>query len=201
MRQFSSNSNRVMALDDPWFFSESRFRSISLERIDGIWPNFGYALMLTRSRLGLLRINFHKFITELWPLIDVRILFPLNILRTNWWILTKICICIDIDKGLLHDNFCKFITVLWPLIDDRILFLLNILRTNLWTLAKFCICIDTDIEVGIFTNLQQSCGPWLMSEFHFRLISWEQIDGIWPNFAYALILTRSWLGFLGVSFC
>ena len=35
-------------------------------------------LILTRSRLGLLHINFWKLIT-LWPLIDVIILFPLNI--------------------------------------------------------------------------------------------------------------------------
>ena len=41
------------------------------------WPSI-YALILTRSRLGL----FLTFV--LWPLIDVRILFPLNILRTKW---------------------------------------------------------------------------------------------------------------------
>ena len=95
-RQFSSDSNRVMALDDWWYLSEFCFRSISWEWIYGIWPNFAYALILTRSRLGLLCIHFCKFITELWPLIDVRISFPLNILRTSWWNLTKFCIYIDI---------------------------------------------------------------------------------------------------------
>ena len=52
---------------------------------DGIWPDFEYALILTRStcRFELLRVSFHKLITELWPLIDVRILFPVSILRTN----------------------------------------------------------------------------------------------------------------------
>ena len=44
------------------------FRSIAWEQIDGIWPNFAYALMLTRSSLGLLHVNFRKFTTELWPL-------------------------------------------------------------------------------------------------------------------------------------
>ena len=47
--------------------------------------------------------HFHTFVTELWPLIDVRISFrssfPLNILRkkkrSNF---TKFCICIDIDN-------------------------------------------------------------------------------------------------------
>ena len=30
--------------------------------------NFGYALILTRSRLGLLGDNFCQFVTELWSL-------------------------------------------------------------------------------------------------------------------------------------
>ena len=34
--------------------SEFRFCSISLEQIDRISPHFYYALMLTRSKLGLL---------------------------------------------------------------------------------------------------------------------------------------------------
>ena len=41
---------------------------------------------------------FGQFLTELWPLIEVRILFMLNILWINLWILIKFCICIDIDK-------------------------------------------------------------------------------------------------------
>ena len=42
--------------------------------------------------------NFGKFATELWPLIDVRIKFLLNILKTNRPIKTKFCIHIIIDK-------------------------------------------------------------------------------------------------------
>ena len=76
----------------PWF--RLRFRSISWEQIDGIWPNFVHVLILTISRLGLLCVNFRKFIIELWPLIDFRISFPLNILRTNWWNVTKFCLYI-----------------------------------------------------------------------------------------------------------
>ena len=45
-----------------------RFRSISWERIDGIWPNLTYALMLTRSRMRCWSVNFHQIVTELWPL-------------------------------------------------------------------------------------------------------------------------------------
>ena len=48
--------------------------------IDGIRPNFAYALMLTRSRLGLLCVSFCEYTTQLWPLVIDKILFPLNIL-------------------------------------------------------------------------------------------------------------------------
>ena len=43
-------------------------------------------------------LNFSKFATELLPLIDVRIEFLLNILKTNRPIKTKFCIHIIIDK-------------------------------------------------------------------------------------------------------
>ena len=46
-------------------------------------PRFVYALMLTRSGLGFLHLNFFQFIIELRPVIDVKILFLLNILSTN----------------------------------------------------------------------------------------------------------------------
>ena len=42
--------------------------------------------------------NFGKFATELLPLIDLRIEFLLNILKTNGLIKTKFCIHIIIDK-------------------------------------------------------------------------------------------------------
>ena len=42
--------------------------------------------------------NFGKFATELRPLIDVRIEFLLNILKTNGPFKTKFCIHIIIDK-------------------------------------------------------------------------------------------------------
>ena len=69
------------------------FRSISWEQIYQIPQN----LHIHWYWLDL-GINFHKFITDLWPLIDVGISFPINFFRTNWQNLTKFCICIDIDK-------------------------------------------------------------------------------------------------------
>ena len=93
--------------------SEFHFHSISWEQIDGIRQNFAYAWILTRSRFGLLHINFCKFLTELWSLVDVRISFPLNMLRMNWWNLAK----------FLHMHWCWqhlgwncYTSVLWHLL-------------------------------------------------------------------------------------
>ena len=68
----------------PWFTPKFRFRSISWELTDIFSPNFIYAFILTRSSSGLLYVIFHVFVPELWPFIYAKILFPLNILSTNW---------------------------------------------------------------------------------------------------------------------
>ena len=57
-----------------------------------------YAFILTGSSLGLLAFVFCLFVTELWPLIYVRISFSLNILSKNGHILTELYITIYIDK-------------------------------------------------------------------------------------------------------
>ena len=66
--------------------------------MDRILQSFAYALILTRSRFGLLPAIFRKFVTESWPLIDVRFSFQFNISRKNGQNLIKFYICIDIDK-------------------------------------------------------------------------------------------------------
>ena len=48
--------------------SQFHFHSISLEQIDRILPNFVYAFILTRSRLGLLHIIICTLVIELWHL-------------------------------------------------------------------------------------------------------------------------------------
>ena len=59
-----------------------------------------------------MRIIFGQFLTELWPLIDVRILFMLNILWINLWISRQ-----DVDTEWLNNIFRSFSTELWPMID------------------------------------------------------------------------------------
>ena len=63
-------------------------------------------LQVTRTCMkAWMSSNFGKFATELRPLIDVRIKFLLNILKTNSPIKTKFCIHIIIDK--IYVVICK----------------------------------------------------------------------------------------------
>ena len=85
---------------------------LDLEQMDRILPDFVYAFILTRSRFGLLHIIFLTFAAELWPLIDIRIWFPLNILIRNGRNLTSFCVYIDIDKNIkveigMHNFFAN----------------------------------------------------------------------------------------------
>ena len=63
--------NRVMVLDLCQNF-------ISTHYLENKWIEFHQicAFILTISRLGLLPVMFCLFLTELWPLIGVRIFFP-----------------------------------------------------------------------------------------------------------------------------
>ena len=95
--------------------SECHFCSVFWGQIDRMWQNLAYTLILTTSRLGLLNINFRKFITELWSLIDVWISFPRNILKTNRWNLTKFRI-----KHLYWEDGWDYYTTLFLQILNRL---------------------------------------------------------------------------------
>ena len=64
--------------------------------------------------------NFGKFATELQPLIDVRIKFLLNILKTNRPIKTKFCIHIIIDK--IYKNITIYCTHVVSTVSNQIRF-------------------------------------------------------------------------------
>ena len=67
--------------------------------------------ILTRSTLGLSQIIFRTFVPELWPLNYSKISFPLNILRTNGQILTKLYLTIYTDKiyvGIVSGHLSQF---------------------------------------------------------------------------------------------
>ena len=151
---------------------------------------------------GIVNLFFRKFARELRSLIDVRIWFLLNILRTNWQNKTKFCIHIIIDKiyvGIVNSCFsqiCNRVTALdscqnlvfTQYLENKLTKCDHILYTHyhwldlcLWYKSLF------------FANLQQCYGPWLTSEFGFYSMSWEGIDGMRPNFAYTSSLTKSML--------
>ena len=96
--------------------SEFCFRLISWEQIDGFWWNFVYAVLWLAHEI------FLNFSTELWPLIDVKILFM------HWYIWSMLL--------LIHIIFPNYSTELWPLIDFRIMFMLIILWNKLVDLIK-----------------------------------------------------------------
>ena len=68
-------------------------------------------LQVTRTYMkAWMSSNFSKFATELRPLIDIRILFLLNILKMNRPMKTKFCIHIIIDKiyvGIVNRCFSQ----------------------------------------------------------------------------------------------
>ena len=78
----------------------------------GAWDGLRYFIV------ALPEPSINNFATELRPLIDVRILFLLNILRTNRQIETKFCIHIIIDKinicivNLCFSQICNRVTFL-----------------------------------------------------------------------------------------
>ena len=61
------------------------------------WILITFCICIDKYKIHVVAIIFGQFLTESWPLIDVRILFVLIILWINMWISIKFCISIDID--------------------------------------------------------------------------------------------------------
>ena len=152
-----------MALDWCQNFVSSQDLENELMEFD---QNFAYALILTRSRLGLFRVNFfHKFITELWPLIDVRISFLLNVLRTNWWNLTKFWIYIDTDTIWIGIVSCQFSQTYYRVmaldwcqnfVSDQYLENKLMEFDHILHIPLYCEGLGWDCYKSIFANLYQS---------------------------------------------
>ena len=114
-------NNRVMALD--WYknvFFLNIFRT-------NVWLLLKFCICIDKYKIHDVfnARYFSQFLTELWSLIDVRILFMLSILWINLRISIKFCVCIDIERcrfGWLNNIFGSFSTELWPLIVVEISF-------------------------------------------------------------------------------
>ena len=147
-------NNRVMALDwckNLFFLSIFRTNGWILIKFCICIDKYKIPLINTRSMLFLMHNIFGQFLTMLWPLINVRIFFMINILWINLWISIKFCICIVTDKMQIW-----MIEQYFLFIFNRVMALdwcWNFLWTNWWILIKFCKCIDTDkMEIRTITN-------------------------------------------------
>ena len=67
-------------------------------------------IIIDKIYVVIVNCHFRKFATELRPLIDVRIQFLFNILRTNRLIETKFCTDLIIDKIYVGIVDCHFYT-------------------------------------------------------------------------------------------
>ena len=97
-----------------------------------IFTNFIYALMLTRSSLGLLHVIFHKFLPELHVYSHnfVSAQYPENKSTEIHQVLYMQSYWQDLSWNYNLFFFFIFITMSWLLIDVRILFLLNVFRSS-----------------------------------------------------------------------
>ena len=139
-------------------------------------------------------------------------LFPDSYWSSFWPIFFKLCTDIDI-----REEWFGIANGLNSFINNRVMaldwcknvFFLNVFRTNGWILIKFCICIDKyKIHVvsnayyflSIFNRVLTELWPLIVVRFCLCLISCELICAFWPNFVYALILTRCRFGWLNSIF-
>ena len=135
--------------------------------------------------------------TELWPLIDVRNWFLLNILRMDWQNFIKFCIHFIIEKiyvAMVKHHFCKFATELQPLIDIRNWFLLNILRKDGQNLTKFCIHIIIDkIYICIVKHLfSQTFNRVTALNCCQKLVFAQYLENGWTEFNPILYTLYHW---------
>ena len=167
--------------NSPWLMSEIGFCSISWEWMDRIQPNFVYIWSSTRSILILLSVFFWQMFNRVAALNWCQKLFFAQYLENGWTEFNQILYTLyhihDLCLFCKLSFFRKFATELRPLIDIRNIFAQYL--ENGWTefnqilytlfhihdLCLFC-------KLSFFANLQQSYGPWLMSEIGFCSISW-----------------------------
>ena len=81
------------------------FSSTSCEQIDKISPNFAYAFLSTRSRLGLLPVIFCTFVLDLWSLINSKICF----LLISWLGLLPVIFCKIYNRVITLDLCQNFV--------------------------------------------------------------------------------------------
>ena len=158
---------------------------------------------MARSSLRLLHIIFHKFVTELWPLIYAEILFLLNILRTDifsplymhsyWQDLAWDCYMSFFAHW--YQSFgpwfvpkFHFPSISWETIDR----MLQNFRSA-FILARSSLGL---LHI-IFRIIVSELSPFIYTKILF-LLNTLRTNQFSPNLIYAFILARSSLGLLHV---
>ena len=132
------------------------------------FAKFCNAFIIIRSRLGLLPFIFCLFVTELWPLIDVRNLFLFNIFRT--W---PFCSMKSAAAGLKSDSLIILVllflsshfTLLFPFYHIILLYFAP-------TLFLFSILAFSFFFIAFSSfSLYLLCTPFFISISPFLLLS------------------------------
>ena len=163
-----------------------------------------YALTLTRSSIRLLCVSFCKYTTQLWPLVVVRISFPLNILWKIDEIWSNFAYTLTLIKsrlGLLSINFCLFTTYYHQNLFSAQYFENKLMKLNqilhmLWCWSD----LSRDYYTSISAGIQHNYGPWFVSEFCFSSVSCEPVDGICLKLCICIDLNQTYVGIATCQF-
>ena len=136
---FFAHCTRVMALDLLQNLVYTQYHENKLTEFHQILDMHSYWQDL--------HVIFCTFVTEVWPLIFAKILFPARHLEKIDRMSPNLIYAFILTRyslGLLHIIFRTFLPELWPLIKAKISFPLNIFRTNWQNFTKYYICIHID---------------------------------------------------------
>ena len=185
-----------------WVISSVRHNFFSAQypdkQIKRISPNFEYAMILVRSRLGLLYVIFHPFrvMAHDWCQNFVQNFVYGQYLEIKMIEFHQI-LYFQIDKiyvMIVTHHFSHICTrVMVPWFKPKFLSA-QYFENKLTEFYKFYICTHIDIDkiyyTSFFAHLYQSYGHWFTQEICFFSISVEHIDRISPNFLYSIHIDK-----------
>ena len=138
-----------------------------------------------------MHVIFLTFVPELWPLINAKILFSFNILRTNGQNFTKFYICIHIDKIYVWivTHHCSHICTRVMALDLLQNFVsAHYLENKLIEFRQIYICIHIDkIYVGIVRHhFSLICTRVMAIDLLQNFLSAQYLENTWTHFDQTL---------------
>ena len=152
---------------------------VSVQYLGNKWTEFHQILFMhsycQHLSWGCYTSFFAHFVPELWPLIYSKISFPLNIVRTNGQILTKLYITIYTDKiyvGIVNCHFLHICTSVMTL-DLRQNFVSVQYLENKWTefyLILYMHSYLTRSTLGLLHIIFRTFGPYSKNWFPINIL-------------------------------